>query len=507
MCPAFGAIRNLLRMEDAMPIVISSGDGCMYGHTFVAHFYVANRPIFSPGVSSQMWAKGSVFDELKAMAIEMAEKYQPSIIPICSLCVSDTVGLAVRTVAETSRQHRDRLRAASGVLRAHARQSEGHRRRFARVALCRRSARRARASTSSAKCFRRIRSRSTKYLRRMGTHVNTHVPGPRWADYVAMVDGSLNAPLHPFYSESVKRMKMKQGLPFVEGAPVGIDGTYAWIVARRYESLGLDASRVRGGRDRRTRPRGHRDGGLSTLSGLTFMVAGYEGHEFLLVRLIDRGRCEGAVSLDLRQYESARARRRGVVARARLHGALRRQFRRRDRRVARSRLRLRLRHDAALRACERTRYPVDLLHERDGDAVAHVRGRRERHSLARDGDLPEQRALPQNRELLLTDGRAATHADLVGADDRPHVAPARARGRRPAPDARRGRRSGWVSKQELASDVVNTPIRSRVTDLDHAGGDTGAMQVFASLRDGNVVLDGPGRVSRHAGRRGHQLYR
>jgi len=46
-------------------------------------------------------------------------------------------------------------------------------------------------------------------------------------------------------------------------------------------------------------------------------------------------------------------------------------------------------------------------------------------------------------------------------------------------------------KQELPSDVANTPIRTRVTDLDHAGGDTGAMQVFASLSDGNVVLDGP----------------
>jgi chlorophyllide a reductase subunit Z len=46
-------------------------------------------------------------------------------------------------------------------------------------------------------------------------------------------------------------------------------------------------------------------------------------------------------------------------------------------------------------------------------------------------------------------------------------------------------------QQELPTDVVNTPIRKRVTDLDHAGGDTGAMQVFASLRDGNVVLDGP----------------
>jgi chlorophyllide a reductase subunit Z len=46
-------------------------------------------------------------------------------------------------------------------------------------------------------------------------------------------------------------------------------------------------------------------------------------------------------------------------------------------------------------------------------------------------------------------------------------------------------------QKELSSDVVNTPIRKRVTDLDHAGGDTGGMQVFASLRDANVVLDGP----------------
>ncbi|MGB8265140.1 MAG: nitrogenase component 1, partial [Candidatus Velthaea sp.] len=45
--------------------------------------------------------------------------------------------------------------------------------------------------------------------------------------------------------------------------------------------------------------------------------------------------------------------------------------------------------------------------------------------------------------------------------------------------------------KELPSDIVNSPIGNRVTDLDHAGGDTGAMQVFAALRDGHVVLDGP----------------
>jgi chlorophyllide a reductase subunit Z len=48
-----------------------------------------------------------------------------------------------------------------------------------------------------------------------------------------------------------------------------------------------------------------------------------------------------------------------------------------------------------------------------------------------------------------------------------------------------------IQQSELPSDVVNTPIPKRVTDLDHAGGDTGAMQAFASLRDVNVVLDGP----------------
>jgi chlorophyllide a reductase subunit Z len=48
-----------------------------------------------------------------------------------------------------------------------------------------------------------------------------------------------------------------------------------------------------------------------------------------------------------------------------------------------------------------------------------------------------------------------------------------------------------IAAAERPSEIVNTPIRKRVTDLDHAGGDTGAMQVFASLRDANVVLDGP----------------
>jgi len=283
MCPAFGAIRNLLRMEDAMPIVISSGDGCMYGHTFVAHFYVANRPIFSPGVSSQMWAKGSVFDELKAMAIEMAEKYQPALIPICSLCVSDTVGLPFellpKQVGNTEIVY---VPLPAYSVHTHARAKD-----IVVDSLVWRlpAQRKTRAGVNLiGEVFPSDPIKIDEVLRRIGTHVNTQVPGPRWPDYVAMVDGALNAPLHPFYSESVKRMKMKQGLPFLEGAPVGVDGTYGWIRGIG-ETLKLNRAVVEAVAVE------ERDKVFAAmadypLAGLTFMVAGYEGHEFLLVRLL-----------------------------------------------------------------------------------------------------------------------------------------------------------------------------------------------------------------------------
>ena len=283
MCPAFGAVRNVLRMEDAMPIVISSGDGCLYGHTFVAHFYVANRPIYSPGVSSEIWAKGSAFDELKAMVIEMAEKHQPALIPICSLCVSDTVGLPFdllpKQIGNTEIVY---VPLPAYSVHTHARAKD-----IVVDSLVWRlpPQRKARAGVNLiGEVFPSDPIKIDEVLRKIGTHVNTTVPGPRWADYVAMVDGALNAPLHPFYSDSVKRMKMKQGLPFVEGAPVGIDGTYKWITAVG-EALQLDPRVVETvAREEQNAVR------LAIadhpLHNLNFIVAGYEGHEFLLVRLL-----------------------------------------------------------------------------------------------------------------------------------------------------------------------------------------------------------------------------
>jgi chlorophyllide a reductase subunit Y len=321
MCPAFGAVRNLLRMEDAMPIVISSGDGCLYGHTFVAHFYVANRPIYSPGVSSEIWAKGSAFDELRAMVHEMAEKHKPSIIPICSLCVSDTVGmpfdLLPKQIGNTEIIY---VPLPAYSVHTHARAKD-----IVVDSLVWRlpPQRKARAGVNLiGEVFPSDPIKIDEVLRRIGTHVNTHVPGPRWVDYVAMVDGAVNAPLHPFYSESVKRMKMKQGLPFVDGAPVGIDGTYKWIKSIG-ESLQLNPATTEAiAAEERDKVKA----ALADfpLRGLKIMVAGYEGHEFLLVRLLIEAGAEvpylstAVTSNPLAREEEAWLRERGCTV---LYGA------------------------------------------------------------------------------------------------------------------------------------------------------------------------------------------
>jgi hypothetical protein len=390
------------------------------------------------------------------------------------------------SAAQADRQHRDRLRSVAGLQRAHARARQGHRRRLAGVAL----AAAAQGALRRQLDRRDLSERSDQDRRSaapIGTHVNTHVPGPRWADYVAMVDGALNAPLHPFYSESVKRMKMKQGLPFVEGAPVG---------HRRH--LPLDQGRRRGAQARSGRGRTRSPPRSATrcvramadypLNGLTFMVAGYEGHEFLLVRLlIEAGAnvpyLSTAVNTNpLAREEEAWLKEHGCTV---LYGA---NFDDEIGALDRSPLRLRDRHDAALRARQRARHSLDLLHQRHGDALADARRRRERRSLASSRrPCAASRATTIARFFADGEARAAPTRSWAPTIDLT-AAPA---GATTPLMARSARTSSVLQARTQVSDVVNTPIRKQVTDLDHAGGDTGAMQVFASLRDANVVLDGP----------------
>ncbi len=250
------------------------------------------------------------------MVHEMAEKHQPSIIPICSLCVSDTVGLPFdllpKQIGNTEIIY---VPLPAYSVHTHARAKD-----IVVDSLVWRLPPQRKERTGVnliGEIFPSDPIHIDEVLRRIGTHVNTHVPGPRWEDYVAMVDGSLNAPVHPFYSDSVNRMKKSRACR----------SSRAHRSASTAPTAGSSRSARRSASTRhgskRSRARSASASALAMadypLSGLTFMVAGYEGHEFLLVRLlIEAGATVPFLSTAVNANPLARER--GGVARgARLH--------------------------------------------------------------------------------------------------------------------------------------------------------------------------------------------
>ncbi len=59
MCPAFGGLRVVTRIDGAQ-VCMATDKGCMYGLTFVTHFYAARKSIVSPEVMSTQLASGSI---------------------------------------------------------------------------------------------------------------------------------------------------------------------------------------------------------------------------------------------------------------------------------------------------------------------------------------------------------------------------------------------------------------------------------------------------------------
>ena len=92
MCPAFGSLRVLTRIEGSHP-VMATDTGCLYGLTFVTHFYGASKSILAPQLGTAELMSGQVVEGTRA-AIEVAAK-EPGVrlIPVVSLCVAETAGM------------------------------------------------------------------------------------------------------------------------------------------------------------------------------------------------------------------------------------------------------------------------------------------------------------------------------------------------------------------------------------------------------------------------------
>jgi chlorophyllide a reductase subunit Y len=116
----------------------------------------------------------------------------------------------------------------------------------------------------------------------MGLAAGPVVPTREWRELYAALDGSVIAAIHPFYTASIREFEAA-GRPIVGSAPVGHDGTEAWLEAIG-QSVNVPRAKIDAAKNR-ILPMIR--GALSKMpiKGRITM-SGYEGSELLVGRLL-----------------------------------------------------------------------------------------------------------------------------------------------------------------------------------------------------------------------------
>ncbi|HMO56849.1 MAG TPA: chlorophyllide a reductase subunit Y [Roseiflexaceae bacterium] len=283
MCPAFGSLRILTRMEGSHP-VMATDTGCLYGLTFITHFYGARKSILAPQLGTAELLDGKVVEGTRA-AIEVAA-HEPGcrLIPVISLCVAETAGLPEELLPQRAGDADVVLvRVPAYAIHSHAEAKD-----VAMEALLRRlgdrsAPREERTVVIMGEVFPADQIAIDSILRRMGAAGTVALPGRAIDDLRRAGRAAALAPLHPFYKSTIKLFR-EWDVPVVGGAPVGVSGSFAWL--KTLGSLvGLDPELGRQvAEEERDRAQAIVD--AKPLSGARILVTGYEGTELAYARML-----------------------------------------------------------------------------------------------------------------------------------------------------------------------------------------------------------------------------
>ncbi len=241
MCPAFGALRVGLRMRRTASVLCGSAC-CVYGLTFTSHFYGAKRTVGYVPFNSETLVTGKLFEDIRDAVFALADPDRYDAIVVINLCVPTASGVPLRLLPQGDRRRaRDRHRRA-GLRRADPCRGQGRARR--RDAELRPPRGRAGPGAGAARAPRPERPSVTLLgemfpadpvqiggmLDLMGLAAGPVVPTREWRELYGALDCAAVAAIHPFYTASVREFELA-GRPVVGSAPVGVDGTAAWLEA------------------------------------------------------------------------------------------------------------------------------------------------------------------------------------------------------------------------------------------------------------------------------------
>ena len=296
MCPAFGSLRTGLRMR-RVGTILSGSACCVYGLSFVSHFYGARRSVGYVPFSSETLVTGKLFEDIREAVHEMADPARYDAIVVTNLCVPTASGVPLRLLPDeidgvrivgidvpgfgipTHAEAKDVLAAA---MLSHARREVAAGPVPAPVAGVE-----ARPTvTLLGEMFPADPIGIGGMLAPLGLAAGPVVPCREWRELYSALDCGAVAAIHPFYTASVREFEAA-GRPVLPSAPVGVDGTAAWLAAVG-DAFGIDAGTV--GRAQSEVLPGVRAAFEGARIDGTITLSGYEGSELLVARgLIESG--------------------------------------------------------------------------------------------------------------------------------------------------------------------------------------------------------------------------
>jgi 3,8-divinyl chlorophyllide a/chlorophyllide a reductase subunit Y len=292
MCPAFGSLRVGLRMRRTAT-VLSGSACCVYGLTFTSHFYGARRTVGYVPFNSETLVTGKLFEDIREAVFKLADPLLYDAVVIINLCVPTASGVPLQLLPKQINgvriigidvpgfgvpTHAEAKDVLAGAMLKYARSeaTQG-------PVQAPRGGRNAKPTVALVgEMFPADPVGIGMMLEPMGLAAGPVVPTREWRELYAALDCALVAAVHPFYTASLREFA-SAGRPIVGSAPVGFDGTAAWLAAVG-ESCGVAQDRV-GAAQNRILPAIKAALAKSPIRGRV-TLSGYEGSELLVARLL-----------------------------------------------------------------------------------------------------------------------------------------------------------------------------------------------------------------------------
>jgi chlorophyllide a reductase subunit Y len=291
MCPAFGSLRVGLRMRRTAT-VLSGSACCVYGLTFTSHFYGARRSVGYVPFNSETLVTGKLFEDIREAVFKLADPELYDTIIVTNLCVPTASGVPLQLLPKEINGVRVIGIDVPGFgVPTHAEAKDvlaGAMLRYARIE-AEQGPVQAPATASSmptvtllGEMFPADPVGIGMMLAPLGLSAGPVVPTREWRELYAALDCAVVAAIHPFYTASIREFTTA-GRSVVGSAPVGRDGTAAWLDAIG-RACGVAQDKIDASKNRFLPAIAGALAGAPIKGRIT--VSGYEGSELLVARLL-----------------------------------------------------------------------------------------------------------------------------------------------------------------------------------------------------------------------------